>query len=131
MNRRRAGGRRRRDERGAGTVLMIAAVLVAAVLAGLVLVVQGYVAAVHHARSAADLVAVSAAARQLRGHDACRAAAAVAEANAVRLRACRVRGDSFDFVVSVTVEQPVRAPAPMLPAVVPATAHAGRIGLLP
>jgi secretion/DNA translocation related TadE-like protein len=123
------GVRRVQGERGSGTLLGVAVVLVLAVVAGGVLVVAGYIAAVHHARSAADMVALSGAAQQARGDGACRAAARIATANSVRLVGCQVRGDSFDFVVSVTVEQMVRAPA-LLPQSVAAGAHAGRLGLL-
>lgn len=131
MSRRSSGGDepRVRGERGSGTLLGVAVVLVLAMVAGGVLVVAGYVAAVHHARSAADLSALSGAVRQARGDGACRAAAAAATANGVRLVGCQVRGDSLDFVVSVTVEQGVRVPA-LLPQWVAASAHAGRLGLL-
>ena len=124
------GRPRRRDERGSGTVLIAAVVLVLmAVTAGL-LVVAGYVAAAHHARAAADLSALSAASARAGGQDACRAAAVAAARNEVRLTRCVERGDSLDFVVSVTVGQQVSAPSPLLPGSVEATAHAGKLGLL-
>lgn len=118
-------------ERGSGTVLSAAVVLVLAVVAAALLVLSGYLAAVHHARAAADLVALSGAARYVHGADACRASAQLALANRVRLAGCRVRGDQLDFVVDVSVAQAVAAPLALLPPEVTATAHAGRIGLLP
>lgn len=129
--RHRPEGRRTAGQRGAGTVLVTAVILVLAVVAAALLVIAGYVAAVHRARAAADLVALSGAAAQAGAGDACRAATAIAARNDVRLVGCRVRGDSLDFVVSVTVEQAVATRTALLPRGVTATAHAGRLGLLP
>lgn len=120
--------RRKGRERGSGTLLVVAVSLVVLVLTGLVAVVAGYLVAGHAARGSADLVALSAAAEQVRGGRACSVAASVASANRVRLQECRVRGDSFDFVVAVTVSLPVNAP-PGLPTRLLATARAGRLGL--
>jgi hypothetical protein len=50
--------------------------------------------------------------------------------NGVLLLRCTVRGDSLDFVVSVTVRQPVRVRLPLLPDGVQATSHAGRLGVV-
>ncbi len=121
---------RQRGEHGSGTALVAAVILVLMVVAAGLLVVAGYVAAAHHARSAADLVALSGAAARGRGDDACGAAAVVASRNGVRLAGCSERGDSFDYVVTVTVEQPVSVRSPVLPDSVAATAHAGKLGLL-
>ena len=123
-------GRRRRNQRGSGTVLVAAVVLVLMVVTAGLLAVAGYIAAAHHARAAADLAALSGASARAQGQDACRAAGAVAARNGVRLVGCRERGDSFDFVVTVTVEQQVSVPSPVLPGSVGASAHAGRLGLL-
>ena len=60
----------------------------------------------------------------------CAAAADVAHRNGVSLVRCAVRGDSLDFVVSVTVRQSVRLGLPLLPEGVSATAHAGRLGVI-
>nr|WP_300143417.1 Rv3654c family TadE-like protein [Propionicimonas sp.] len=117
-------------ERGSGTLLAAAALLVAGLVAGALLVVAGYLAALHHARAAADLVALSGAATQARGGDACRTARELARQNGVRLAECRVRGDSFDFVVSTTVVQRTPGRSPLLPSELTAIAHAGRLGLL-
>jgi len=130
LSRRGVGRVRARDERGSGTVLVTAVVLALALVASAVLVVATYVAVVHHARAAADLVALSGAAARSRGESACRAAGVAASRNGVRLTTCREQGDSLDFVVTVTVEQRVTVPSPVLPDTVGASAHAGRLGLL-
>lgn len=122
-------GRRSGRERGSGTVLVAAVMLVLLLLAGLVAIVIGYVAALHTARGAADLVALSGAAERARGGDACVAARNVAAANRVSLVTCRARGDSLDYVVSVTVATTVDFGVPSLPRQVRASAHAGRLGL--
>jgi hypothetical protein len=62
--------------------------------------------------------------------DGCAAAASVAHRNGVSLARCTVRGDSLDFVVSVTVRRPVRGGVPLLPDGVSATSHAGRLGVI-
>jgi hypothetical protein len=54
----------------------------------------------------------------------------VARRNGVALVRCTVRGDSLDFVVSVTVRRPVRLGLPLLPDGVAATSHAGRLGVM-
>lgn len=122
-------GCRHHGERGSGTVLVAAVVLVLMVVSAALLVVAGYVLAAHRARAAADLVALSGAAAVARGEDGCHAAAMAAAGNGVRLAHCRERGDSFDFVVSVTVVRAVLAPSAVLPGSVDATAHAGKLGL--
>jgi secretion/DNA translocation related TadE-like protein len=124
-----AGPGHRQD--GSGTALTAAVILLVAVVAAGLLVIAGYLAAGHHARAAADLVALSGASQQARGGSACHAAARVAAANKVFLSDCRVSGDALDFVVTVIVARQVAAPAVLLPREVTATAHAGRIGLLP
>lgn len=117
------------NERGAGTVLVSAVVLVLLLVTGVIAVVVGYFAALHAARGAADLVALSAAAERVRGADACRAARNAAVANQVLVISCRVTGDSLDFVVSVTVARAVDLNVPLLPRQVRASANAGRLGL--
>jgi secretion/DNA translocation related TadE-like protein len=118
------------DEHGSGTVLAAGTVVLLTAVAGAILVVAGYLVAADHARGAADLVAISAAAKVAQRGDGCRAAAEIAHRNGVSLARCTVRGDSLDFVVSVTVRQPVRVRLPLLPDAVPATSHAGRLGVI-
>ena len=119
---------RRFDQMGSGTLLVAGVSLVVLLLTAMVAIVAGYVVAAHAARGAADLVALSAAAEQSRGGRACAVAGRIAQANRVRLVECRVRGDSLDFVVSVTLARPV-AGLPLLPDQVLGTARAGRLGL--
>lgn len=101
----RTGERCRPDrrERGSGTLLMTVAVVLLGVGGAIALLVGGALAAVQQLQSAADLVALSAAAAQADGEDACAAARPIAQANRVELRQCQVAGDLLDFVVTVTV----------------------------
>lgn len=122
--------RRLRGEHGSGTVLVASVVLLLMVMTGCLLTIAGYIAVSHHARSAADLVALSGASGLARGRDACQSVHATARDNGTRVVACRTRGDSLDFVVTVTVAQAIAAPVPFLPGEVEATASAGRLGLL-
>lgn len=120
--------RSKTDQHGSGTMLMLAVALLAMALAGSVLLVVGYLVALHGARGAADLAALSGAAGWVRGGDSCQEARRVAAANDTQLVSCRIEGDSFDFVVSVTVARQVISRIPGLPTRVLATAHAGRLG---
>ena len=124
------GGHCLRDEHGSGTVLVAGAVVVLMAVAGAVLVVASYLVAADYARGAADLVAISGAARVAQRGNGCTAAENVAHHNAVALVRCTVRGDSLDFVVSVTVRRPVTVGLPLLPDGVSATSHAGRLGVI-
>ena len=117
-------------ENGSGTVLVAATVTVLMAVAAAILVVGSYLVAADHARGAADLVAISAAARVAQRGDGCAAAARVAHRNGVALVRCTVRGDTLDFVVSVTVRRPVRVGLPLLPDGASATSHAGRLGVI-
>ena len=117
-------------ENGSGTVLVAATVTVLMAVAAAILVVGSYLVAADHARGAADLVASSAAARVAQRGDGCAAAASIAHRNGVVLARCTVRGDTLDFVVSVTVRRPVRVGLPLLPDGASATSHAGRLGVI-
>ncbi len=121
---------RRHDEHGSGTVLVAGTIVGLMVVAAAILVIGAYLVAADHARGAADLVAISAAAKVAQRTDGCAAAADVAHRNGVSLVRCAVRGDSLDFVVSITVRQSVRVGLPVLPEGVSATAHAGRLGVI-
>ncbi|HEY3338857.1 MAG TPA: Rv3654c family TadE-like protein [Propionicimonas sp.] len=123
-------GRGRHDEHGSGTVLVAGTIVVLMAVAAAILVVGSYLVAADHARGAADLVAISAAGRVARWGDGCATAANVARRNGVVLVRCAVRGDSLDFVVSVTVRQSVRVGLPLLPDGASATSHAGRLGVI-
>lgn len=108
-------------------MLAAAAVIVAGLAALVLLMVSGYVAAVHRARGVADLVAVSGALAADRGRAACLVAAQAALRNEVKLISCRLSGDSLDYVVSVEIALLVEAPKG-LPNRVRVAAHAGRFG---
>jgi len=124
------GGDCLRDEHGSGTALVAGAVVVLMAVAGAVLLVASYLVAADYARGAADLVAISAAARVAQRGNGCTAAENVAQHNGVALVRCTARGDSLDFVVSVTVRRPVTVGLPLLPDGVSATSHAGRLGVI-
>lgn len=114
------------DERGSGTALSMAAVVVLLVLTAVALVVASYIGVAHRARAAADLAAISGAAAHLDGADACAVAHDYAERNHTTAIECAVAGDSIDFVVTVTVEAKVKAPAG-LPQHCRVEASAGRL----
>lgn len=121
---------RARDQRGSGTVIVAGTVVLLMAVAAALLVIGGYLVAADRARGVADLVAISAAARVAQRGDGCRTAADVARGNGVSLVRCTVRGDSLDFVVSVTIRQAVGVRPPLQPDGVSATSHAGRLGVI-
>lgn len=84
-----------------------------------------YVAAVHHARGAADLAALSGALAIQAGDDGCAAAKRVARANETSLLTCDRIGDAVEFVISIQVVRSVRVNIPGLPPRITASAHAG------
>ena len=67
-----SGARCRDDQRGSGTVLAAGMVVLLMAVAAAILVVGGYLVAADHARGAADLVAISAAAKVAQRGDGCR-----------------------------------------------------------
>lgn len=97
-------------ERGSGTLLVTATVVVLGVGSAVAVLVGGALASVQQTRSAADLVALSAAVAQADGADACAAAGQIARENRVELSECRTAGDLLEFVVSVTVAAPDSLP---------------------
>jgi secretion/DNA translocation related TadE-like protein len=117
----------RRDERGSATVLVIAAVGVVLTLALATTVLAGYLLAFHRARQAADLAAVSGAARAASGQPGCPAAERIARANGVARVVCDHVGDHVEYVVSVEVHVSVRPAIRGLPADVPARSDAGHL----
>ncbi len=109
------------EERGSGTLLMFAAVVLIGALAAAGIAVAGVWVAIQRVQAAADLVAVSAAAAQAGGQDACVAAGRLARANQVELRDCSIAGDLIDFAVTVTIA----APPGSLPVDFTTRSHAG------
>ncbi|MGK5110599.1 MULTISPECIES: Rv3654c family TadE-like protein [unclassified Geodermatophilus] len=92
-------------ERGSATVWVVALSGVLAAIGVAAVLVGGAVVARHRATSAADLAALAAAERAVRGDSAaCSVAAQVATANGAHLTACSVDAGA---VVSVAVEVPV------------------------
>lgn len=116
-----------RDERGSATVLTVAAAAVVLVMALASAVLAGYLVAIHQARQTADLAAVSGAAMAARGQSGCPVAERIARANGARPVSCAQEGDHLEYVVTVEVRVPVRAPVRGLPSEVPGSAHAGHI----
>ncbi|MBK8461027.1 MAG: flp pilus-assembly TadE/G-like family protein [Micropruina sp.] len=107
--------------------MMTAGVLLIVLVGFLGLIGAGYLTAVRQARGAADLVALSGATAYQAGQDACAAARRIATTNKVTLTDCLVTGDTWDFVVTVSVRRPVRFDLPGLPTRVTAEARAGRL----
>jgi secretion/DNA translocation related TadE-like protein len=112
-------------ERGSSTVVAVGAVGVLALVSSGALVLGSAVAAMHRARSASDLGALSAAAALSSGvpdRDACAAGALVVRANRAAPLSCRTAADG-----SVTVVAAARPalPWPGLDTTARATARAG------
>ena len=114
-------------ERGSGTMLMIGVMIVITVLALTGTFVAAYAVAVHRARAAADLAALSGAVAWSGGADACAAARTIAQANGTTLESCDRVGDRLDFVITVRVDRQVPPMMPGLPGEVSARAHAGPV----
>ena len=106
-------------------MLMIGIMTVVLLLALAGVCLAGYLVAVHRARAAADLAALSGAATYARGGDSCVAATRVAVGNGARLVSCGTVGDRVDFVVTVRVEVRSSTGVRGLPTRIPAVAHAG------
>jgi secretion/DNA translocation related TadE-like protein len=84
-----------------------------------------YLTAIHHARGAADLAALSGAVAIQSGADGCSVASRVARDNHTTAVSCDQVGDSIEFVISVRVARAVRLDVPGLPTKITALAHAG------
>ena len=100
--------------------------MVLVVVATIAILVATAVLASHRARAAADLTALAGASAAVDGLDACRTAAAVAEANGASLTSCHLAGTATSFVVAVTVTVRTRLRAP-LPGALHADAKAGNV----
>ncbi|MBA3020055.1 Rv3654c family TadE-like protein [Propionicimonas sp.] len=115
-----------RGERGAASLLVSAAVALAMVITAVGLLAGVFAAAQRDAANAADLAALSGASVYSRGGSACEVAARIAAENGAHLASCRVSGDSFDFVVAVSVDHRLALPLGLAPTV-RASAEAGRL----
>lgn len=109
-----------RGERGSGSVLAALIVLLAALAFCVLVVFGGGVAALHRARSTADLAALGGAVALAEGQDACAGAAVVAARNGASLEECVVGADRVDVVVAVELG----SGSPLLPRAVGAGASA-------
>ncbi len=116
---------RPRSDRGSGTGLLAVVAIALSVAAVLVCLVGGYVAAVHRARAAADLSALSGATAFLGGRDACQAAAVSAQSNDATVTSCRLEGTAGSFVLTVECEVVIGWRVPGLPGGVTGAAKAG------
>ena len=113
------------DQRGSGSMLMIGVIGTLSLFGLGVMCMATYLAAVHHARGAADLAALSGAVAVQEGEDGCAAAKRVARANGTSLLTCDRVGDAVNFVISVKVIRSVRLNVPGLPGKITGSAHAG------
>lgn len=100
------GAERTRGHDGIATVWATAWIGACLGVGWLALVVAAAVARQHHLDAAADLAALSGAARHQRGGDACGTAAEIASANGAALVRCRVDGDDVLVDVTTAVEFP-------------------------
>jgi secretion/DNA translocation related TadE-like protein len=87
--------------------------------------IAGYLVALHKARGAADLAALSGAVAVQAGADGCRVARVAARQNQTALMSCDQVGNAVDFVISVRVAREIRLNVPGLPTKITALAHAG------
>lgn len=102
----RAGDAGGRTERGIATVWAVAWMFVCLTVGGIGALLAGAEVSQHHVDGAADLAALSAAARLQRGGDPCPTAAAVSAANQVTLVRCRVDGEDVLVTVRARLDLP-------------------------
>lgn len=121
-----------RDEAGSAGVLLCLALVVLLVVTAVGAVGGAYAVALHRTRAAADQAALAGSLVRSQGHDPCPAATRhVADDPATDVVSCRLVGDAYRYVVSVTVERDVATTLPGLPGAVRATAHAGTVPRTP
>ena len=118
---------RRRDERGVGTVLAAVACMVLVVVAGMAVVVVGWISQVSAVQDAADLTALAAASTQAQGGDTCEAANNAAQRNAAELTFCSIAGHDWSFVVEVRVSRTLDPELPGVAQTVERVAFAGTV----
>jgi secretion/DNA translocation related TadE-like protein len=113
------------SERGAATLVMLGVLAVVVTLAVAGMIIGGYVVAVHRARAAADLAALSGAAEFVRGGAPCPAVRRATGENQAMLVDCDQVGDQLDFVITARVRVAIGRTVPGLPRSVEAVAYAG------
>jgi len=106
-------------------MLMIGVMWALLLIAIGVMCIAGYLVALHKARGAADLAALSGAVAIQAGADGCQAAGFAAHQNQTAMISCDQVGDAVDFVISVRVAREIRLEIPGLPTKITALAHAG------
>lgn len=118
-----------KDQRGSGSLLMCAGVALLLVIIWVGVVGGAYAVAVHRVRGEADRASLAGALAHAHGQEPCAAARrqVAAEGVGAALSGCRFVGDTYQYVVSVTVVRRVTAPVPGLPGSVRATAFAGPV----
>ncbi|MDO5285909.1 MAG: hypothetical protein Q4G45_03695 [Actinomycetia bacterium] len=116
---------RQAADRGAGTAMVSLVAVGLSLVTWVLMMVGGYVLAVHRARSAADLAALAGAVAYAGGRDACAAADQSARTNHGQVTACRVEGSPASFVLTLTAQAPVGWTIPGAPRTVAAESRAG------
>lgn len=102
-------------ERGAASALTGGIILCTCMAMLVGVCVAGWIAAIHRARSTADLAALAAAGAHARGQKSCAAGKVSARANGGELVSCRVEGGGDEFRVTVEVRSlitPAITPGP-------------------
>jgi secretion/DNA translocation related TadE-like protein len=106
-------------------MLMVGVMGVLLLMAMGAMCMAAYLTAIHKARGAADLAALSGAVAIQSRADGCLVAEKVARQNQTTMVSCDRVGDAIDFVISVRVSRNVRLDVPGLPTKITALAHAG------
>ncbi len=97
---------RRHGELGVATVWAVYWMFVLASVGMVALLAAMITATQHHLAGAADLAALSAAARLQHGGEACRSAADIARRNGVELTRCLLSGNDVEVTVTDTMALP-------------------------
>lgn len=118
-----------RDQQGSGTMLLCCVLAVLLLVTWVGAIGGSYAVAVHRTRGLADRAALAGALAYAQGREPCVAAREqmAIEAYAALLAGCRLTGDPYRYVVSITVEYGTDLAVPALPRTVRATAHAGPV----
>ncbi|GAB3944514.1 Rv3654c family TadE-like protein [Corynebacterium tapiri] len=94
-----------RNDHGNATIAAVGIIAALAALTGLVAGIATLRLDTHQARLAADLTAVAAAERHVRGEDGCSTAVRVAELNHARLEECVIQERDVQVTVAVRASQ--------------------------
>lgn len=118
-----------RDQQGSGTMLLCCVLAILLLVTWVGAIGGSYAVAMHRTRGLADRAALAGALAYAQGREPCAAAGEqmAVEAHDALLAGCRLTGDPYRYVVSVTVEYGTDLAVPALPPAVRATAHAGPV----